>query len=73
MDINVKSNPRCSHILQRQNRILSLAEDRQVSSENMKKLKSKLNEIVNDINKDDKRSNPEILPKISTNTSRMVS
>ena len=39
----------------------------------MKKLKSRLNEIVNDINKDDKRSNPEILPRISMNTSRIIS
>ena len=70
MDLKVKSNPRCTSLLRRQDQIMSTAEEKQVSKEYMKKLKSRLNEIVNEINKDDRKSRgQEMLPRIMTNSS----
>ncbi len=39
IDIKIRENPRCNSILMRQDRIMSMAQEKHVSKENIKKLK----------------------------------
>ena len=54
--MRIKDNPRCNKLLERQQRIVSGAESASVSKDNMKKLKERLNEIVNEIGKSERKA-----------------
>lgn len=53
-------------MIEKQNRMLSQIEDKSLSKDNKKKLKSRLNEIIASIGKSEKISNKFVLPKIET-------
>ncbi len=65
----VKQNPRCKNMMNLQNGILlGLEEEKKsLSKDNMKKLKSRFIEIVNELHKGDKkRKENKFLPSIET-------
>jgi hypothetical protein len=47
LDVRIKENPRCVKLLERQEQLVGHLEDNSISKENMKKLKERLNIIVN--------------------------
>lgn len=51
-------------MIEKQNRMLSQIEDKSLSKDNKKKLKSRLNEIIASIGKSEKISNKFVLPRI---------
>jgi hypothetical protein len=68
-----KTDSRIAKIIERQSSIVETIDDRSLSKENYKKLKTRLGQIVNELYHDEKRHHSKInLPKLSNgNTSSL--